>query len=816
MALGDVIARLSVSLGLDTIAFEKGATLAEKRMAQTQRKFEKLGRKIGDIGKTMSLSLTAPILGAGAAVVKMTGDFELAMNKVSISTQGSAAEMKAMSDLALKLGKDTLFGASEAADAMDMLAKNGLNATQILNGAAEAAVNLATAGGAELAPAADAITDVMQQFKISVKDLPMVVDQITGAVNESKLDFEDFAYAIGQGGGVAGAAGVEFQDFNAVLAGTSSLFASGQDAGTSFKTFLTSLPGKSSTARGAIEELGLQFYNADGSMRSMSEIAQELQEKLGGLSDVARQQYLTEIFGTDAMRTAVGLMDLGAAGLDKIKTKIQETDAAAQSAKRMEGFNGQLDNLKGAVETLAIRIGESGLLEALTDLVSGLSDFIDMLSETNPEILKWGTIIAGVVAVIGPLLVGISAIVSAVGVMLPAIVAVGSAIGVLSSVIISGAIPAIGSLIVAMAPILLPLAAIAAAVAAVYYAWKNWDAITAFVQRLYQGVKKWLVDKLGAVLNWVNSKVKAVEETFAWLYDRVVGNSWIPDMVSEVGDHMAKLDSLMVDPATKATQKTDEAFRALAGNVSTLLDRLFPKIAELRAMKEDLATIDAGVAAGLLSPELGQEARFRAMGGGRRMEVSDGLLNAPSLIEGMDKVQTKMRGLGDSAREQTVRIAKTFKDMADETASALARMSDAIKGGGFLDILQGVLGLGLQLGSIGVFGSKIAGNINKSVPGYATGTNFHPGGLAMVGERGPELVSMPRGSRVFTNRESMGMMGGGQPVVVQVTAGEMFDARVVQGAAEVVKVMAPGMVSASSARARMDAARPVTPGGATG
>lgn len=287
--------------------------------------------------------------------------------------------------------------------------------------------------------------------------------------------------------------------------------------------------------------------------------------------------------------------------------------------------------------------------------------------------------------------------------------------------------------------------------------------VIANMQKLYTGVKTWLQDKLGGVFNWVTDKVKAVENSFAWLYDRVVGNSWIPDMVSEVGDHMAKLDSLMVDPATKATQKIDEAFRALAGNVSTLLDRLFPKIAELRAMKEDLATIDAGVSAGLLSPELGQEARFRAMGGGRRMEVSDGLLNAPSLIDGMDKVQTKLRGLGDSAREQTVRIAKTFKDMADDTLSALDRMASAIKGGGFLDILQGVLGLGLQLGSIGAFGSKIAANINKSVPGYATGTNFHPGGLAMVGERGPELVSMPRGSRVFTNRESMGMMGGNRP-----------------------------------------------------
>lgn len=58
--------------------------------------------------------------------------------------------------------------------------------------------------------------------------------------------------------------------------------------------------------------------------------------------------------------------------------------------------------------------------------------------------------------------------------------------------------------------------------------------------------------------------------------------------------------------------------------------------------------------------------------------------------------------------------------------------------------------------------SKIRGQINtaqngyKKVPGYARGTSFHPGGLAIVGENGPELVDLPRGSRVYPNGQSMG------------------------------------------------------------
>lgn len=43
------------------------------------------------------------------------------------------------------------------------------------------------------------------------------------------------------------------------------------------------------------------------------------------------------------------------------------------------------------------------------------------------------------------------------------------------------------------------------------------------------------------------------------------------------------------------------------------------------------------------------------------------------------------------------------------------------------------------------------------VPQYASGTDFHRGGLAWVGEQGPELVGLPRGSKVYTNEKSMEM-----------------------------------------------------------
>lgn len=66
---------------------------------------------------------------------------------------------------------------------------------------------------------------------------------------------------------------------------------------------------------------------------------------------------------------------------------------------------------------------------------------------------------------------------------------------------------------------------------------------------------------------------------------------------------------------------------------------------------------------------------------------------------------------------------------------------------------------------------RVTGGIAGSIPKYASGTNFHPGGLAMVGERGPELVNLPRGSKVNTANETKQAMKrevqSKQPIIIQ-------------------------------------------------
>ena len=80
--------------------------------------------------------------------------------------------------------------------------------------------------------------------------------------------------------------------------------------------------------------------------------------------------------------------------------------------------------------------------------------------------------------------------------------------------------------------------------------------------------------------------------------------------------------------------------------------------------------------------------------------------------------------------------------------------------------------LNRAMSSVGNAVSSVQGNVQKAqktIPRYASGTDFHPGGWAMVGENGPEAVMLPRGTRVYTAQETA-RMGGGDVYNISINA----------------------------------------------
>ncbi|RYM07995.1 phage tail tape measure protein [Sphingobium cupriresistens] len=404
MRLGGMHGDLSIdvkgwALGLEDA--REGLADFAKEVASS---FKELETKIRNIGLGLTAAISVPFAGMAIVSKRGAGAFEKSMNNVNAALRGiSSEQLTALSDAARQLGPQVGRSAKEAADGIETLALAGMGARDILGGGLAQTLRLAAANAAGLSESAAVVTDVMAQFGKGTGDLEGVVNNITGALDASKLGFNDFKDAIAQGGGVAGAAGVSFEDFNTALAGTAALFGSGSDAGTSFKTFITTLTPKSKEAGAVMAKLGLDFFDAGGKMKDVADIAEMLRAKLGKLSDRSRTDALTTMFGTDGMRTAIGLMRLGGQAFDDLQKTIGQTDAGEKLAIQMQGLEASTDRLSNAFDGLKIALGATGILAVFTAVTNAMTGLVDGLANLPPALLSVGVAVWGFAAAIGPL-----------------------------------------------------------------------------------------------------------------------------------------------------------------------------------------------------------------------------------------------------------------------------------------------------------------------------------------------------------------------------------------------------------------------------
>ena len=360
-----------------------------------QQDIEKFGNSLGGglasaakIGTMAVAGIGVAAAGGLAVSINAAANFEHAIDQVGAVANATNEEMKGLSDTALRIGKDTAFSATEAAGAMEMLAANGVSVADIMNGAADAAVALAAAGGTDLATAADVASTSMAVWSLNATEMNDVVNRLAGAANVSRFGVEDMAGAIAMGGGAAKLAGVEFGDFSTAIAAMAPSFSSGSDAGTSFKTFLQGLTPETTKAKDAFLALGLtaedgsnRFFDAEGNLKSMAEVTDILHEATKGLTEEQKSQALTTIFGTDAMRAAGAISELTGEQFAAMNQTMKDTDAADVAAQRMGNFKGSMEALKGSIETIQIEIG-SKLLPALTQLA-------DFAAENLPRAFEY-------------------------------------------------------------------------------------------------------------------------------------------------------------------------------------------------------------------------------------------------------------------------------------------------------------------------------------------------------------------------------------------------------------------------------------------
>ena len=149
----------------------ENSSVALQKIGQVGDKLQAVGDKVSGVGETLTKSVTAPVVGLGTAAVATAASFESSMSQVQ-ATMGitkdamstvngeSVNTMDTLSALAKQMGSETAFSASECAEALNYLALAGYD-TQEMCDTLPTVLNLAAAGGIDLASASDMVTDAM-------------------------------------------------------------------------------------------------------------------------------------------------------------------------------------------------------------------------------------------------------------------------------------------------------------------------------------------------------------------------------------------------------------------------------------------------------------------------------------------------------------------------------------------------------------------------------------------------------------------------------------------------------------------------------
>lgn len=336
------------------------------------------------------------LTGLAATAVKMSMDFDKSMSAVSAATHASASDIATLRKAAIQAGQDTQFSATEAANGITELAKAGVSTSDILGGGLKGALDLAAAGQLDVGEAAETAASAMTQFKLSGTAVPHVADLLAAAAGKAQGSVHDMGYALNQSGLVAAQFGLSIEDTTGALAEFASAGLLGSDAGTSLKTMLLAIANPSQQTKNLMDELGISFYDTTGKFVGMDGVAAELRKTLGTLTDEQRQQALGQLFGNDAIRAASILYTDGAEGVKKWKGAVNDAGYAQDTAAKMtDNLSGDLERLKGSLETVAIQSG-GGVTSGLRSMTKAANGAVNAFGDLPGWIQQTVTWMSGI------------------------------------------------------------------------------------------------------------------------------------------------------------------------------------------------------------------------------------------------------------------------------------------------------------------------------------------------------------------------------------------------------------------------------------
>ncbi|MGN5592551.1 phage tail tape measure protein [Stutzerimonas nitrititolerans] len=486
----------------------KQVTAQQKRLGQAKEQYERTSALAGSMAATGAggLATGSGILYAGAQMMAPGVQFDADMSKVQALTRldKDDSQLAAMRAQARQLGADTMFSATDAAQGQGFLAMAGFKPEDIL-AAMPGMLDLAKAGDSGLAETADIASNILTGFNLKASETGRLGDVLVGAFTRSNTSLQMLGETMKYAAPVAASVGQDIETVAAMAGKLGDAGIQGSMGGTALRAILNRLSAPPAAAAKALDKLGISAVDAQGNLRDMPTVLQEIYEKTKNLGDAERAGLLKGIAGEEAVAgMQVLVAQAGSGALQEFIGTLRQTQGEAQRTAKVMGDNlvGDLDELSSAWEDLGIQLQEqqNGPLREVTQTLANVVGNVKSWIVENPKLasnlVKTAAGVGLLMAGMGGLTLAIASILGPFAMVRYGMMLFGiRGVGLASTLFNLGktALPLVGKGILfvgralAANPIGLAITAIAGGA---YLIYRNWEPVKTFFLGLWSEIQQ--------------------------------------------------------------------------------------------------------------------------------------------------------------------------------------------------------------------------------------------------------------------------------------------------------------------------------------
>lgn len=344
---------------------------AQQDAKKTDEAYQRVGQTVSSLKGT--LAGLAGIAGLGfslGSIITTTRQYGQALSDLSAITGATGAQLKQFDEAAQQMGRTTEYSASQAAEALKLMASAKpelLKTADGLTTATNSALILAQAAGTTLPDATKTLALSLNQFGASASQADRYINVLAAGAKYGSSEIADTAAAIKNGGVAAAQAGIGFEQLNAAIQVLAEREIKGGEAGTGLRNVILNLEkGTDKTLKPSVVGLSTALENLSKKNLSTAQAV-----KLFGLENI----------------NAASILVSNRSKLDDLTKSLTGTQTAhEQAATRVNNLNGDLMGLTSAFEGLIIKVGQASGgplrtgVQSVTEAINGLADNFNMVA----------------------------------------------------------------------------------------------------------------------------------------------------------------------------------------------------------------------------------------------------------------------------------------------------------------------------------------------------------------------------------------------------------------------------------------------------